>query len=160
MKIYITSIIPQSLTKKLNNFVDLFGNPEEKIKYELCSKEFGIYIIENDTVSHIESTFEPEYELIKNYNNVDLLVDKTIYKEVQVISQLPVQYICSVYHELKFKIHKKSTLSLIIECVEEQINFEKTFIPINFYFDYEDLNLDLNEPFFQENFNGFLSHLN
>jgi len=160
MKIYIANLLPNTLISKMQNIIDLFGIPEEKIKYELSSKEFGTYIIDGNSISYIESTFEPEYEIIKNYNNFDLLVDRTNYKHFEIISQLPVNYICTPYYELKFKLNKKSNLSLIIECIEEVENYEKKSIPINFYFDYEDKKLDLKNPFFQEDFNRFLSHLN
>jgi len=160
MKIYITNILPQTLTNKITKLIDVFGVPEEKIKYELCSKEFGIHIMDDKTIVHIETTFEPEYELIKNYNNFDLLVDNTNYSKFEIKSQLPVNYLCTRYVELKFKLHKKSNLSLIIECFEEIENFEKKSVPVNFYFDYEDKKLDLKDPFFQEDFNRFLSDLN
>ena len=157
MRIYIVNLILQN---KIQYWIDEFGVPDEKFKYELCSKEFGIHVIDNDKIFHTESTFETEYELIKNYNNFDLLVDHTIYNQIESKSQLPVNYICTPFYELKFKLHKKSDLSLIIECIEETNNFEKKILPINFYFDYEDKKLDLNNHFFKEDFNRFLSHLN
>jgi 5'-3' exonuclease len=94
----------------MQNIIDLLGTPEQKIKYELSSKEFGIHIIDDKSILCIESTFEPEYEIIKNYNNFDLLVDRTNYKHFETISQLPVNYICTPYYELKFKLHKKLLL--------------------------------------------------
>jgi hypothetical protein len=160
MKIYIINILPETLTNKLQKIIAEFGLPEEKIKYELYSKEFGILTIENDLIFHNETKFETDYELIKGYNNFDLLVDKTIYNQYEVVSQLPVDYICTLINEFKFKLHKKANLSLIIECIEETVNFEKKNIPINYYFDYEDKKLDLNNSFFKEDFNRFLSHLN
>jgi hypothetical protein len=160
MKIYIINILPHTLTNKLPKIIEEFGIPEEKIKYELYSKEFGIHTFENEFIFHNESKFETVYELIKGYNNYDLLVDKTNYKQYEQVSQLPVNYICTIITEFKFKLHKKSNISFIIECIEETINFEKKIIPINYYFDYEDKNLDLNNSFFKEDFNRFLSHLN
>jgi hypothetical protein len=65
MKIYIANLLPNTLISKMQNIIDLFGIPEEKIKYELSSKEFGTYIIDGNSISYIESTFEPEYEIIK-----------------------------------------------------------------------------------------------
>lgn len=160
MKIYILNVLPETLKNILHKLIDEFGNPEEKKKLELCSKEFGIQIIENEKIYHIESTFHTEYQVIKNYNNFDLLLDKTIYRINEEISQLPVNYICTPYYELKFIAEKKSDLSLIVECIQEIDNFEKNIIPINFYFIYEDNKLDLNNEFFKEKFNRFLSHFN
>jgi hypothetical protein len=159
MKIYIVNILPNTLTNKLPKIIEEFGLPEEKIKYELYSKEFGIHIIDNNSIYNNETKFETDFELIKGYNNLDLLVDKTNYKHYETVSQLPVDYICTIIFELKFKFHKKSNLSFIIECIEETVNFEKKYIPINYYFDYEDKKLDLNNSFFKEDFNRFLSHL-
>jgi hypothetical protein len=160
MKIYITKILPQTLVNKIDKLIELFGEPEQKIKYELCSKDFGIHILEEETIYRMEAVFQPDFELIKNYNNFDLLVDKTNYILIPTISQVPVNYIFTPYTELKFKINKKSNLSFIIEVIEEIEHFEKKIIPINFYFNYAEDKLDLNDPFFQDNFNGFLSHLN
>ena len=164
MKIYIVSIPPSLLQNKLQVLIDLFGLYSEKKKYELCSPDFGLHIIEKDEIYRIETTFKTDYELIKGYNcsktNYDLLVDKTIYTNIPVVSQLPVNYISSLFHEMQFKINKKSKLSLIIECLEETQNYEKMLVPVNFYLNYDEPKLDLNDHFFQEEFNMFLSKLN
>ena len=160
MKIYIVNILPHLIKDKMNTFYSLFGEPEKKIKYELCSKEFGIHIIEDQTIYHVETTFNNHYELIKGFHNCDLLVDKTIYTKNPVISQLPVNYITSKYIQLQFKTNYKSKLSLILDCVEEFQDFELNTIPINFYFQYDSDKIDLNDSFFQEEFNVFLSNLN
>ena len=89
-----------------------------------------------------------------------MLIDKTEYKYIPVLSQLPVKYISTKIYELNFKLHKKSKLSLIIDCIEETYNFEKNLIPINFYLNYNEEKIDLKEHFFQEDFNVFLSQLN
>jgi len=158
MKIYIPNILPSSLQNKLTNLTNTFGNPVIKIKYEVVSKESGIHWIMDDNISHIESTFHTNYELIKGYNNIDLLVDKTNYKSSDVFSQLPVNYILSKIYEFEFKLNN-SKLSLIIECFEETQFFEKNMLPINFYFHYNETNFDLKNSFFQDEFNMFLSHL-
>ena len=58
----------------------------------------------------------------------------------------------------------------MIECLKEPVVIGSYFspdkhmgeelIPVNFYFVYELTNLDLNDQFFQEEFNMFLLHLN
>jgi hypothetical protein len=167
MKIYIVNILPESLKNKLKNVFESFEYIE-KIKYELHSKEFGLHILEDDKIYLKESTFKTDYELIKGYQNLDLLLDKTNLehnKLIPVVSQLPVNYITTKYNVFEFKQYKKSNLSLIIECIEENDKFEKNMIPINFYFNYtfrdckETINIDLKEPFFQDEFNVFLSKL-
>lgn len=165
MKIYISNILPCSLNNKLDKLCVQFGEPKSKVKYEINSKEFGLIIIEEQNISHIESTFKTDYELIKNYNNYDLLVDKT-YSIVNntknpLKSQFPVNYIHTRFIQLYFKIHNKSKLTLIINYLEEpDNNFELTKIPVDFYFNYDGEILDLKDPFFQEEFNMFLSALN
>jgi hypothetical protein len=161
MKIYITSILPQSITNnKINKLSSIICKPETKYRNEIFSEDFGIYTIEENLITQIESTFNPNYELIKNYNTYDLLVDKTIYNKKLIVSQFPVNYLNTNILELKFKYSTKSKLSLIIECFEEIDNYERIIVPINFYFNYDEENLDLKDKFFQEDFNMFLSHLN
>jgi hypothetical protein len=161
MKIYIPNILPSSLVNKLDKLCNQFGEPELEIKYEIISKEFGVIIIEEQNIFHIESTFKTNYELIKNYNNNDLLVDKTNITKLSLKSQFPVNYLYTRFLQYKFQTHKKSKLALIINYFEEpDNNFEFIKIPVDFYFDYNNENLDLKEPFFQEEFNMFLSNLN
>jgi hypothetical protein len=160
MKIYIINLLPQSIKNKWNKLINSLGYPEEKIIFEIFSKEFGKYIIEEEQIYHLETTFINSYETVRYYNNLDLLVDKTDYKYIPVVSQLPTKYISKRLINLTFKLSKKSKLSLIIECLEETVDFEKQLVPIHFYFDYNDDKLDLKDPFFQEDFNMFLSQLN
>lgn len=169
MKIYIVNILPESLKNKIKNMMDSFEY-NEKITYELHSRDFGLHILDDDKMYLKESTFKTDYELIKDYTisdgliKYDLLIDKQERKNIPVISQLPVNYIITKFHRFEFflkKNNKKSNLSLIIECLEEVENFERKLIPVNFYLDYESelTKLDINDPFFQDEFNVFLSML-
>jgi len=162
MKIYIPSILPICLKNKLDKLFQLFEEIKQEIKYEIISKEFGLIVIENEKIFQIESTFQTNYELIKNYSymNYDLLVDRTINNKIAIKSQLPVEYINSKLHIIKFKTNKKSNLSLVVSCFEELNNFELIKIPVDFYFEYNNDILDLKDSFFQEEFNMFLSALN
>uniref|UniRef100_A0A6C0KP95 Uncharacterized protein n=1 Tax=viral metagenome TaxID=1070528 RepID=A0A6C0KP95_9ZZZZ len=159
MKIYIVNITPQSLKNKINLFKQDYEF-SEKIKYELNSIDYGLHIIQDNKIHLVESTFNTDYQLIKNYENVDLLIDKSNYKLIPVKSQMPVNYVITIHHVFEFKVLKNSKLSLIIECLEETENFVKKLIPVNFYFNYNNDNLDLKDTFFQEEFNVFLSKLN
>ena len=159
MKIYIVNILPESLNNKLNIFKQHYEFKETQ-KYELHSQDYGSHIIENNKIHLIESSFNTEYQLIKNYEKFDLLIDKTNDKLIPVISQMPVNYIISIFHIFEFKTCKNGKLSLIIECLEETENFVKKSIPVNFYFNYNNDNLDLKDTIFQEEFNVFLSKLN
>lgn len=158
MKIYIPSILPIFLKDKLNKLTKLFGEPKIEYKYEIISKENGLIIIENKDIFNIESSFNTDYELIKNYKNYDLLVDRTNNIKVKLLSQFPVNYITTKITELEFKINKKSNLSIVIEYLEEPLEqFDIQKIPINFYFKYDNKTIDLNDPFFQEDFDIYLS---
>jgi hypothetical protein len=159
MRIYILNILPQTLKNKLDNLIKIFGLPNEKIKHEIYSNEYGIHILEDKIIYHIENSFNETIEKY-SYNDLNLLVDKTNYTKIPVISQLPTHYIDTKLHELTFKTDKKSRLSLIIECLEELENYEKLLVPMNYYFEYNEPILDLTDIFFEEEFNRFLSGLN
>lgn len=161
MKIYIPSVSPISLKDKLNKLTKLTGEPKIQHKYEIISKENGLIIIENQNIYNIESSFKTNYELIQKYNNIDLLIDRSVNTTISLKSQFPVNYILSKIKLFEFKHNTKSKLSLIIECFEETTNnFELDNIPVNFYFNYESDLLDFNDIFFKEEFNMFLSYLN
>jgi len=164
MKIYIPNILPINIKDKMDELTKI-TRPIERQIVELTSSEFGKMIINNDTTYMIESTFNNDYELIKNYqyndtdNYVDLLVDKTQYSQVPMISQYPVKFILVNKTEYSYK-KPKSKLSLIIECVKEDKDFMTTsMMPIDFYFIYENDKLDLQDSFIREEINVFLSCL-
>lgn len=163
MKIYIPNILPINIKDKLDELTKICNRNERQI-VELTSSEFGKMIINNDTTYMIESTFNNDYELIKNYqydtnNYVDLLVDHTKYSQVPMISQYPVKFILVNKTEYIYK-NPKSKLSLVIECVKEDKDFIKSsMIPIDFYFIYENEKLDLQDSFIREEINVFLSCL-
>ena len=165
MKIYIVNILPAQLTNKLTNLTTKFIHTE-KIQYELHSPDFGLSILDDKTIVRLEPIFETNYEMIKNYNGFDLLVDMTKYKLCPQSSQMPVNYIMTKMHCYEYKIDKKSKLSLIVICLTELNYLSTDLIPIDFYFSYkseseETVNLQdtLNDRFFQEDFNVFLNEL-
>ena len=81
-----------------------------------------------------------------------MLVDKTNISKIELISQFPVNYIYTKNIKLEFKTHKKSKLTLIVNCLEESTkNFELIRIPIDFYFIYDSETLDLKDIFFKKN---------
>ena len=173
MKIYITNIFPSSLKNKLTNLKGLQSSTFQKL--EIASEDFGIHFIEdgkNKNCYRIEPNFEPKLQLIKGFGptNSDLLVDNTKYVYCPVVSQFPMNYILTKMTVLEYQTSKKSKLKLVIECLNEPVLIGSYFspdkhmgeelIPVNFYFVYELTNLDLNDQFFLEEFNMFLSHLN
>jgi len=170
MKIYITDIFPSSLKNKLTNIREYLSNTISR--YEMVSEEYGIHIIEGDTIYRIEPNFKPEMQLIKTFFSNELLIDNTNYKMIPVVSQLPYNYILTKITIHEYQVCKKSKLKLIIECLNEPVqtnvffskknqeNIDTTIIPINFYFVYNDSKIDLADQFLKDEFNVFLSHLN
>ena len=180
MKIYITTIFPSSIKNKLTNFKDINLESKTFHKYEMTSEDFGVHYIEKsangkngDHIYRIEPSFEHKFQLIKNFGEqqVDLLLDSTKYIVCPVVSQLPVNYILTKLTILEYQTSRKSKLKLVIECLNEPVvigayfspdkHMGEEMVPINFYFEYDDsAKLDLNDRFFQEEINMFLSHLN
>ena len=170
MKIYITDIFPSSLKNKLTKIKEYLSNTISR--YEMVSEEYGIHIIEGDTIYRIEPNFKPDMQLIKTFFSNELLIDNTDYKMIPVVSQLPYNYILTKITIHEYQVCKKSKLKLIIECLNEPVhtnvffskknqgNIDTTVIPINFYFVYNDVKIDLTDQFLKEEFNVFLSHLN
>lgn len=170
MKIYITDIFPSTLKNKLTNIREYLSNTISR--YEMVSEEYGIHIIEGDTIYRIEPNFKPDMQLIKTFFSNELLIDNTDYKMIPVVSQLPYNYILTKITIHEYQVCKKSKLKLIIECLNEPVhtnvffskknqgNIDTTVIPINFYFVYNDVKIDLTDQFLKEEFNVFLSHLN
>ena len=140
----------------------------------------GIYHIENNQIYYHESILE---ENIKNisYNEFDLLFDYTDECKIRVISQLPVNYIIS--HLIRYE-YQYNNMKLIINGINENnpnIYKKKNlldvtpsiFIPIDYYFEYNDKfiqnkeciknsnfkekEIDIKNTFFQEELNVFLS---
>jgi hypothetical protein len=108
----------------------------------------------------------------------DLLLDYTKYTHCPVVSQMPTDYILIKMIVFEYKTNPKSKLKLVVEYLKEPMvgNYFSTnkhigenMVPINFYFDYNynydskhetNYEIDLMDPFFQEEINMFLSHLN
>jgi hypothetical protein len=166
MKIYITNI-PPSTIKSLNLEKYLLNKNGYK-KYELTSEDFGTHIIENKKMYRIEPTITMDLHLINNYNGYNLLVDRTNYVQIPIVSQFPLNYVLTKMICFEYCINKKSGIKLIIEYLIENsstsllTSFEKEIIPINFYFtstseSASTLNIDDN---LLEEINMFLLELN
>jgi hypothetical protein len=93
-----------------------------------------------------------------------LLVDKTKYIHIPVISQFPVDYILTKMTCFEYVIgsNKKNGLKLVVECLEECNElFDKEMIPVNFYFSSNSSSNSLNiDDNLLEEINVFLLALN
>jgi hypothetical protein len=168
MRIYITNILPSSLKHKLTNLEQFIT--KSFIRNEIVSHDYGIHIIENNNIYRIEPNFNPDIHIIKKFLNNELLIDNTDYKMLPVMSQMPINYVLTKMTIYEYQLDKKSKLKMVVECLDEPISSDIFFnqykqsstnmIPINFYFIYDNKNIDLTDQFLKEEFNVFLSHLN
>jgi hypothetical protein len=173
MKIYISNILPKNLS---NNFDEKIINTlgknnvyyEKNVYTELVSKELGIFIINTDqSIKHLQPNYSPKFEQLTNYNNTgkNLVFDLTEYNYNLVVSRLPTEYIYLRIIETSYKLTKISKLTLKIKYIEElDEHFIRHLVPIDYYFEYDESNIAINEllsnVFFQQDFNMFLSVLN
>lgn len=166
MKIYITNIPPSAV--KLDRLNKYIVNKDGYKKYELVSKEFGTHIIEirkqnEPTIYRIEPTLNMDLHLI-NIPNASLLVDKTKYVHIPVVSQMPVDYVLTKMTCFEYAIKNKpsSKIKMVVECLVENSNIlsDKEIMPINYYFHFFDKknNLDIDDNLLEE-INMFLSEL-
>ena len=162
MKIYITNIPPSSI--KLEQIDKYLLSKDGYKKYELVSKEFGTHIIDfrkqnEPTMYRIEPTLTMDLHLI-NLQKASLLVDKTKYVHIPVVSQLPVDYLLTKMTCFEYKIGSK--IKMIVECLVENSDIlsDKKIMPINYYFHFFDKknNLDIDDNLLEE-INMFLLEL-
>ena len=169
MKIYVTNVKPSTIKSVLHSgTLDKYIlNKNGFKKYELTSEDFGTHIIDYsknnvEQMYRIEPTLNMDLHLINNYKNLSLLVDKTNYVQIPVISQFPVNYILTKMTCFEYVMNKKSDLKLVIECIEENnvcTSFDKEFIPINFYFTTSSM-INQSDDNLLEEINVFLLELN
>lgn len=174
MKIYVTNIPPSTLN--LSRLERYLINKDGTKKYELVSEEFGMHIIEfgknanenenkNANMYRIEPTLNMDLHLIDNYSGFNmhkvrpvLLVDKTTYVHIPVVSQFPVDYILTKMVCFDYKM-TKSGLKMTVECLLETNEYlEKEYKPINFYFTNSNSCLNIDDNLLEE-INMFLLEL-
>jgi hypothetical protein len=127
------------------------------------SEEFGMHVIEKEKMYRVEPTLNMDLHLINNFNGYNLLVDKTKYIHIPIVSQIPVNYILTKMTCFEYvSSDKKNGLKLVVECLEETNEIlDKEIIPINFYFSFNSSSnsLDIDNNLLQE-INMFLLELN
>jgi hypothetical protein len=155
MKIYI---INKSLENvNLNALLTNKTLQNTATKYiELYSKHDGKYIIDAKAKClRIEPNFNQSIEVIKDYKTNNLLVDNTIEKVSEVVSQLPTEYIRLNVLEYCFftGIKGKAQIKLIIKCLEESDGLKI----IDYYLVSSETKIDFDNQFFTEDLDMFLS---
>ena len=185
VKIYINNINLKDMEDKLDSFNKY---PTKKSVYTkiYSTHEDGIYIIENKNIYLLEPNLNDHIKEIK-YGKLDLVLDFTPEIKIKIISQLPVNYILSKITRIIYKIdnlyliidgiYEKNSLNKKHFKKKNLIDdFTKVFVPIDFYLEYnepliynkeciknenknENKDFDINNRFFREALNVFLSHL-
>jgi hypothetical protein len=129
--------------------------------------EFGPKINKkNLNMYRIEPTLNMDLHLIDNYNGFNmhkvqpiLLVDKTNYVHIPIVSQFPVDYLLTKMICFDYKM-TKSGLKMTVECLLESNEYlEKEYKPINFYFTIYNSSLNIDDNLLEE-INMFLLELN
>jgi hypothetical protein len=182
LKMYIQNIEINSISHKWEPLHKYLVKENEFT--QLHSKS-GIYIIQNNQCFLLqnENGNENENENEKydtkkySYHNreYELLLDYSEEHLQKIPSQLPTQYTLNKIIKMEYKLSTKSPLTLVIngsygkitntnniflKQEKKIIQQETHFIPINFYFECLEKDMDLDNPFFIDEFNVFLSLLN
>ena len=152
IKCYVSNIPIHRVEKKINELSTYLHNTiKQTIFY---SKENGMFIEENGVVHYIEPTLNETYEHITYLSHI-FIVQRHQLTKVKVMSQLPLEYILQKNTIFEYKINDKSKLKLIIHGI--YVNTEIKII--DFYFECPANNFHLDNLFFQEEINWFLSLL-
>lgn len=168
VRIYLYNIELSSIKHKLETLKKYLTKDEEQI--HIFSQEYGHYKIGKDKIYLIESNYNETYDQIK-YQDYVLLLDYNTDDNIQVVSQLPKDYI---YNKRTYLEYKLSMITLIIWGVHDKPkqdhSFSKKpacnttkdleFYPMELYFECNNKNFNIDNLFFQEEFNMFLSMLN
>jgi hypothetical protein len=175
LKIYI-----QNIQNNISNKLELLHKylVKENEFTQLYSKT-GIYIIQNNQCFLLQNT-NKKYEIKKHIchnREYELLLDYSKENLEKIYSQLPTQYILNKITKMEYKLSAKSPLTLIVNGSYEKIknvnnniflkqekkqilDQETHFIAMNCYFECLEKDVDLDNPFFIDEFNVFLSLLN
>ena len=133
MKIYIVNVLPEKIN--INKFLSnsIFQNIHKSYS-ELYSKDDGQYILTSNKCIRIEPNFEEKIEIIKDYNGYNLLVDSTVIKKIEILSQFPTECIELKVKEYCFFIgnKKNALLKLVIKCLNDSSGSKV----IDYYLDY------------------------
>ena len=152
LQIYLSNI-PIS-TIKMNTLSQFL---HKKFENSICySEENGIFIEEKGSIHYIEPSFDEKYEQIDYLKNIMIVQHSTLNK-IKVLSQMPLNYILHKRTVNEYKISEKSMLKLVVISINE--NYDEYKI-LDFYFECAKNDFNIDNIFFQEELNRFLSVLN
>ena len=155
IKIYLLNTTSTTVENKLQ-LQELRQYLVNKSEKTTCySQENGIFIEEKGVISYIEPNFDEKYEEVKYLSNT-LIVQYSSPTKITVLSQLPLNYILHKCTIFEYKLHVKSMLKLIIVT----ININDNYKVLDFYFECSKNDFNIENLFFQEEINRFLSVVN
>ena len=160
MKIYFPHILPKSLIYVLPYLDKKLHKQQTKHITEICSEEDGIFFIDGKNIVRLEPSYKTDYIFDIKFNEQPIVIDNTKYTYINILSQLPINYILSKVIQLEYTLYSnQKDMKLIIQCIEDNTNAGDKLIPINFFINHEEEQLDLSNCFVIEKINMFLSHL-
>jgi len=155
IKIYLLNTTTTKVEGKIQ-LEELSQHLVNKSEKTTCySQENGIFTEEKGVISYIEPNFDEKYEEIKYLSNT-FIVQYSSPTKITVLSQLPLNYILHKCTMFEYKLHAKSMLKLIIVT----ININDNYKVLDFYFECSKNDFNIENLFFQEEINRFLSVLN
>ncbi len=163
MKIYISNYDPSKIKNDLPNLDKYYLDTD--FKYELYSEE-GIFMVDNKQSYKMKINLDKTEKFLNYIDNIDLWVDKSEYN-YEIISQIPVDVSSIPVITFKYKLDKKSKLTLIVEGSYDvntlhyvsKTNKYNSFNTKNFYFE-ADNKIDISNEDIKKEIIEFLSVLN
>ena len=162
-KIYIENIPLSKIQSKIKDWHNYLHKEYKQLVF--YSKENGIFIEETEknektekkgNIYYVEPSCTDVYEQY-DYLSYKLIIDSNESIKIKVVSQLPVEYIMQTKHIKEYKLHNKSMITLVII---GGVNERNEFISLDFYFECKKNDFNMENIFFQKEFNGFLSLIN
>ena len=148
IKIYVSDIPVSRVEKKLSELSNYLHNTNKQtISY---SKE-GIFMEEKGTIHYIEPSLNETYEHV-SYLSHSLIIQRYQLTKVKILSQMPMECILQKNSIFEYKRNNTSKLTFIVHRIDE-------YKIIDFYFECPDNIFNLDNLFFQEEINWFLSML-
>jgi len=155
MKIYIPNYSLSKLKTKISSLKKYLV--EEKSKFEIVSNE-GEYFIDSYKIYKIVGVDKETRLYEKYYEDLSLLIDYS-YSVLTETNQIPNHNIETSTTYFYFALNKTSKLRFVIKTYDETIDNLNNLNPYDFYFEI-DGNVEINNIFFRDEINVFLSLLN
>jgi hypothetical protein len=149
VKIFINNYEPSNMLKKLVSLEKYLVSQVSVV--ELYSND-GIFLVEHNKVLQLVPDFNTNVRRLQ-YGDLELFIDHTKVNKIEVLSQLPTNYLEYRYVRMVYKLVPTYNVELVLEMMDNTC--------ISFYFIYEKEEVNIfNNKFFLDEFNEFLLLLN